>query len=80
VTQNQAEAVKWYQRAANKGHAAARLSLGNCYYLGQGVARNLTEAVKLYKKSAKQDFALAQVSLGNCYSRGEGVAKTWPKP
>lgn len=35
VSQNQAEAVKWYRKAAEQDHANACLSLGKCYNLGE---------------------------------------------
>lgn len=37
VSEDKAEAVKWYYKAANRGYARAQYSLGNCYYNGYGV-------------------------------------------
>ena len=34
--QNDAEAVKWYRRAAEKGHAQAQHNLGDLYQTGRG--------------------------------------------
>ena len=63
VPQNFKEAVKWFQKAAELGHAEAQYKLGNCYDNGTGVwFRNKSEAVKWYRKSADQNFAEAQYS------------------
>jgi len=75
VAKDEAEAVKWYRRAAEQNHALARNNLGACYHNGQGVAKDYLEAVKWYRKAAEQNLALAQYNLGVCYERGQGVAK-----
>ena len=40
VPENDAEAVKWYRKAADQGHADAQLNLGNMYAKGEGVPEN----------------------------------------
>ena len=60
VTQNYAQAVKWYTLAAEQGHAYAQLNLGFMYGNGQGVTRNYAQAVKWYKLAAEQGLAKAQ--------------------
>ena len=35
------QAVKWYRKAAEQGHATAQSNLGFCYLLGHGVESNL---------------------------------------
>ena len=45
VTQNKEEAVKWYNIAAQQGHADAQYNLGCCYDEGEGVTQNKEEAV-----------------------------------
>ncbi len=74
---NYTEAVKWYRKAAEQGHAQAQCNLGNCYYSGQGVTKNISEAVKWYRKAAEQGFAWAQNILGYCYNNGEGVTQDY---
>ena len=70
------EAVKWYRRAAEQGHAQAQGQLGYCYAFGEGVAEDEGEAVKWYKKAADQGGAGAQYRLGMHYHfDGQGVAK-----
>ena len=71
------EAVKWYRKAAEQGHAKAQNNLGNCYYHGNGVEENEKEAVKWYRKAAEQGDASAQYDLGNCYYYGRGVGQNY---
>ena len=73
VEQNLSLAWKWYQRAAEQGHAPAQYSLGEMYEKGKGVEQNLSLARKWHRRAAKQDHAPAQYRLGNMYEKGEGV-------
>ncbi len=75
VTKDEAEAVKWYHKAAYQGHAQAQYILGSRYSAGWIVAKDDAEAVKWYRKAADQGYAIAQSNLGNMYAKGEGVAK-----
>ena len=49
VAQNWAEAVRWYRKAAEAGHAGAAVNLGQCYQNGGGVPRDRNEAIKWYR-------------------------------
>ncbi|MCH5177072.1 MAG: SEL1-like repeat protein, partial [Prevotellaceae bacterium] len=73
--ENYAEAVQWFQKAAEQGHAEAQYALGLCYYRGEGVQKNYAEAVQWFQKAAEQGHADAQRALGVCYYNGEGVQK-----
>ena len=73
VKQDNAEAVKWYRKAANQGYAKAQAGLGFMYERGQGVQQDYAEAVKWYRKGAEQGNAIAQFDLGVMYEHGEGV-------
>ena len=75
VAKDEAEAVKWFRKAAEQNVAAAQFSLGVCYANGRGVTKDDAEAVKWFRKAAEQNFADAQYNLGVCYDSGEGVAK-----
>jgi uncharacterized protein len=75
VAKNEAEAVKWYRRAAEQNDAGAQCALGVCYANGQGVAKDEAEAVKWFGKAAEQNDALAQYNLGIACHDGRGVAK-----
>ena len=60
VAQSYAEAVEWFRKAAEQGHANAQFNLGICYEDGEGVAKDLKEAVKWFRKAAEQGYAKAQ--------------------
>lgn len=74
-TEDEFEAVKWYRKAAEQGHAAAQCKLGDCHYWGRGVAEDEAEAVNWWRKAAEQGHAIAQCRLGDCYTEGRGVMK-----
>ena len=74
---NYQEAVIWYLKAAELGHAAAQNYLGFLYEKGWGVAQDFSEAVKWYRKAAEQDYASAQHNLGLCYENGKGVTRDY---
>ncbi len=75
VAKDEAEAVKWFRKAAEQNVADAQYNLGVCYANGQGVTEDDAEAVKWFRKAAEQNLADAQYNLGVCYDSGEGVAK-----
>jgi len=73
VAEDDAEAVKWYRKAAEQGHDGAQYNLGLMYANGEGVPENAAEAMKWYRKAAEQGNARAQNNLGVMYKRGVGV-------
>ena len=70
---HQAEAMKWYRLAADRGDASAQFNLGIIYDEGLGVPRDYAEAMKWYSRAANQGFASAQYNLGAMYFEGRGV-------
>jgi tetratricopeptide (TPR) repeat protein len=76
-TENYAEAVKWYRKAAEQGNAVAQNNMGWCYANGIGVDQDYAEAAKWYRKAAEQGEAAAQSNLGWCYENGKGVAQDY---
>jgi uncharacterized protein len=44
VTQDDAEALKWYRKAAEQGDAVAQYNLGVSYYNGEGVLQDTIAA------------------------------------
>lgn len=72
VSKNHSEAIKWYRKAANQGHAESQFSLGIKYNNGEGVHQNYAEAVKWVRKAAFHGLAGAQDLLGFYYERGMG--------
>ena len=74
------EAVKWFQKAADNGNVYGKYWLGTCYDYGNGVEKSYTKANPLYKeaftafsKMAEADDAKAQYYLGKCYNYGNGT-------
>ncbi|MBM4393779.1 MAG: sel1 repeat family protein, partial [Deltaproteobacteria bacterium] len=75
VPKDDAEAVKWYRKAADQGLADAQYNLGVMYAVGKGVPKDDAEAVKWYRKAADQGLAGAQYNLGLMYRYGMDVPK-----
>ncbi len=73
VSQNHAEAVKWYLKLAKKGFAAAQHNLATAYSRGEGVPQSDEKAFGWYLKAAEQGDSRAQNNLGNLYKRGQGI-------
>ena len=71
---DEARAADWFRTAAEKGHARAQHSLGQCYRFGEGVEQDDALAAAWFAEAAEQGLARAQFDLGWCYSRGLGVA------
>lgn len=59
----QSEAIKWYQKAAEQGHTEALKDLAECYEMGRGVAVNKKMAMELYKRAAEKGDKHAQFVL-----------------
>lgn len=77
TSQNDAEAAKWYRKAAEKGFTVAQYELGIAYDNGKGLKKNYAEAVKWYRKAAEQGFIEAQTNLGYAYEKGQGVKQNY---
>ena len=75
VSVDDKEAVKWFRKAAEGGHADAQNNLGVFYERGEGITQDYSEAVKWYRKAAESGDAYAQYNLGLCYDQGKGVEK-----
>ena len=74
VSQDLAEAVRWYRMAAEQGHERAQFSLGALYLAGEaGVLKDAAEAARWYRMAAEQGNEGAQFSLGALYANGEGL-------
>ncbi len=69
------QAIELFRPLAESGHAAAQVSLGVMYSLGQGVEKNPLEAVKWFEKAAFQGNAFVQHDLGVRYFKGDQIPK-----
>jgi hypothetical protein len=74
VTKDEAEAAKWYRKAAEQGHVTAQLNLGILFERGLGVAQDYAEAARWYTKAAEQENADAQYKIAVLYEQGSGLA------
>jgi TPR repeat protein len=54
VPKDDAEAVKWYRKAAEQGNAGAQDKLGAMYADGRGVPKDDAEAVRWHRMAAEQ--------------------------
>lgn len=68
-------AIKWYERAAEKGHADAQSSLGYLYYFGRGAKVDQEMAFRWFAKAAQKNDSYAQYCLGVLLRDGEGTPK-----
>ena len=75
AVKNDAEAARWYRKAAELGNADAMDVLGSFYESGFGFAKDEAEAARWYRKSADLGHAEAMNDLGILYVNGRGVAK-----
>jgi TPR repeat protein len=75
VRQDDAQAVKWYRWAAERGNASAQSRLGEMYYLGRGIRKNYSQAFTWFQESAQQGDVSGERDLGFVYLQGFGVAK-----
>ena len=73
VSENDADAVKWYRLAAEQGRARAQNNLGVMYENGEGVPENDAETIKWFRLAAGKGNASAQLNLGFMYFDGDGV-------
>ncbi len=77
VTQDYAEALRWYRKAAEQGHADSQYQLAVMYDKGEGEPRDYAEAVKWYRHLADQGLVSAQYHLGTKYAEGLGVPQNY---
>ena len=77
VPRDEAEAVRWFRKAAEQGLAPAQSILGEMHAAGQGVTQDEAEAVRWVHLGAEQGHAPAQASLGAMYEQGRGVAQDY---
>lgn len=70
--QSYTEAAKWYQKAADIGHAQSQNSLASLYETGRGVAQDLVLAYMWSSLAAKQGF------LGASKNRDQIAKKLTP--
>ncbi len=75
VQKDEAEALRWYLKAAAKDHTKAEVQIGSFYAHGFGVKQDWAESIKWYRKAALKGDTTAQHNLGLDYLHGHGVEK-----
>jgi TPR repeat protein len=73
VSQDFAEAVKWYLKAAEQGNADAQFNLGGIYQEGIVVPQDYPQALNWYIKAAEQGHERAKTKLDTMYREDKGV-------
>ncbi len=79
VVQSDAEALKWYLRAALEGHPAAQNNVGYMYTTGRAklnagsTQSSAEEALRWYRKAAKAGYAAAELNIGLAFFHGTSV-------
>ncbi|MDB3966611.1 sel1 repeat family protein, partial [Porticoccaceae bacterium] len=63
IPENDAEAVKWYRKAAEQGDANAQYNLGFMYYNGEGIPENHVGAYVWWSMAKTQGHKGAKGNL-----------------
>jgi hypothetical protein len=77
VKQDDMEAAKWFQLAADKDEPRAQFNLGVMHAEGQGVPQDYVQAIKWYRLAAEQGEARAMFNLGVSYAEGQGTDQNY---
>jgi hypothetical protein len=77
VSQDYAEAMKWYRKSAEQGDASAQVNIALMFDAGEGVPQDHTMAAKWFRKAADQGDAQAQYNLALMYDKGQGVPQDY---
>ena len=72
---NMKQAVVWWRKAAEQGHARAQYALGLAQLLGQDVPENAEEGSRWVIKAANQGLPGAAGVAGRLYQEGLGVVQ-----
>jgi TPR repeat protein len=61
VPKDEAEAARWYRKAADQGLAEAEAHLGGCYALGRGVPKDEAEAGRWLRRVLENPTASSEL-------------------
>jgi tetratricopeptide (TPR) repeat protein len=70
-----AQAMEYFQKAADKGNSGGAYDIGWLYENGFGVPRDYHQAMRWYLKAAAQNNAKAENSIATFYADGIGVQR-----
>jgi TPR repeat protein len=75
VPKDEAQAFRWFQRAAVERYPFAEMYMGISYYYGLGTASDQQEALRWFERSAKAGVPQAQAAYGSLLLRQDGAHK-----
>ena len=75
IEKNTEEALRWYRKAAELGHARSQYNMAVSLDDGDGIRQDQERAFYWYKKAAAQNHPKALYNLGVKYFHGEVVPK-----
>lgn len=76
---NDADALAWYQQAADKGYTPAYLALGQMYSDGAAFLPDPVTSFEWYMKAADRGDATAQYIVAGMYRKGTGTKQDFKK-
>ncbi|WP_189637868.1 prolyl oligopeptidase family serine peptidase [Thalassotalea sp. HSM 43] len=79
VANDEHKAAKYYQQAADLGHARAMFNIGSYYHRGIVYQEDIEQAVHWYQKSSDAGRASASIRLGDIYQQGQYVETDYDK-
>ena len=74
---NEAEAARWFERAAKQGEPISEYRLGTLYERGRGVPADAKKAAQWYAAAANAGNRKAMHNLAVAFAQGSGVAKDY---
>jgi uncharacterized protein len=77
VPKDPAQALHWFRKAAEQGHAQAEGLVGVMYGQGLGVPKDSKTAVDWFRKAADHGDRTAQRNLGLMYRDGLGIPRDY---
>lgn len=73
IPRNETEAVKWYQKSAEKNNVEGKEALGRCYACGIGVAKDLHQARIWYIFAAAGILTMGDGGVSQAPAKGSFV-------
>lgn len=68
-----AEALTWFERAAESDHPGALYYSGLLYFRGQGTTQNKQKGIEYFQRALDKDFVAAQYQMGRILLEGDGM-------
>lgn len=68
-----AEALTWFERAAESDHTGALYYSGLLYFRGQGTTQNKQKGISYFQRAVEKNFAAAQYQMGRILLEGDGM-------